>query len=68
VNDKSLIERPDHDRRMAAARQYATWYLGTPSWADSIIAAYLNPEAALEAVRRGKARYDTPASERQGSQ
>lgn len=33
---------------LSAARACAQWHLGDPDWADSIINAYLNPEAARE--------------------
>jgi hypothetical protein len=36
----------DHPERLAVAQQIAAWELGDGSWADLIVAAYLNPEAA----------------------
>lgn len=30
---------------LAAARRYARWYIGDPSWADEILSAYSSPEA-----------------------
>lgn len=33
----------DHDARLAQARKRAGWEIGDPSWADLILAAYLNP-------------------------
>jgi hypothetical protein len=42
----------DHDRRMAAARRFAGWHLGYSVWADSIIEAYENPDAADERIDR----------------
>lgn len=34
---------PDHETRLAAARRYAGWRIGSQAWADRIIAAYANP-------------------------
>lgn len=34
---------PNHDEGMRVARKWAGWYLGSPSWADDIVNAYLNP-------------------------
>jgi hypothetical protein len=39
---------------MRAARAVAQWYIGDPSWAGLIVNAYLNPESALENLRREK--------------
>lgn len=36
----------DHARGLAAAQARAEWELGSASWADLIVAAYLNPEVA----------------------
>lgn len=41
-----------------AARAYCGWYLGDKSWADNIIDAYLNPEAATKRLRAAKANFD----------
>lgn len=41
---------PDHDRRMDAAESVARWYLGDRGWAGKLVGAYLNPDAALEAL------------------
>ena len=37
-------------RGLQAARRYARWHIGDSNWADSIIGAYLNPDAAMEAL------------------
>ena len=42
MSDKRV---PD-EAGLYAARRKAGWELGYPGWADSIIDAYLNPEAA----------------------
>jgi hypothetical protein len=42
---------PD-ENGLRAARAVAGWHLGYPSWADKLIGAYLNPEVALENLRR----------------
>jgi|GEM_PF-4302905 len=42
MSEKKL---PD-DSGLNAARRYAGWELGDPSWAYSIIDAYLNPKEA----------------------
>jgi hypothetical protein len=34
-------------RGLAAARAVSQWYIGDPSWANTLIDAYLNPERAL---------------------
>lgn len=39
---------------VAAARAVAGWYLGYRSWADDLLDAYLNPEAALELLKKEK--------------
>jgi hypothetical protein len=36
----------DHGHRIAAARDVAQWEIGDPSWANTIIAAYENPQDA----------------------
>jgi hypothetical protein len=43
---------------MRAARRYATWYLGYPEWADNILHAYNNPEAAMKQIDGDKAQYE----------
>lgn len=48
---------PDRDG-LRAAREYATWHLGYPDWADAIIGAYLDPDAADERLRREKGRFN----------
>lgn len=35
------------ERGLAAARAYAEWNIGDPSWADLILMAYLHPDMAL---------------------
>lgn len=39
-----------HEKRLAAARRYASWHLREWEWADWIIDAYLNPEEAERAL------------------
>lgn len=41
-----MYNKPDAEG-LAAARAWALEYDGDPSWADSIINAYLNPESAM---------------------
>lgn len=41
---------------LAAARAVAGWHLGYPGWADTLIAAYLNPAAALAQLEKDKDR------------
>lgn len=36
----------DHERGLKIARRLSAWEIGTPSWADLLIAAYLDPAAA----------------------
>lgn len=43
---------PDVDG-LGAARRYAGWHLGDPSWANLIIAAYLDPDAAHSRLDAG---------------
>lgn len=43
---------PTHEERLAAARRYAGWHIGSQSWADHIIDAYLNPKKAHSALDR----------------
>jgi hypothetical protein len=50
------MSEPDPEG-MKAARALAGWHLGHPSWADTIINAYLNPETAMERLDREKAPY-----------
>lgn len=45
-----------HEDGMKAARAYAGWYLGYPSWADNIINAYLNPQKAMDELERAQER------------
>ena len=44
----TLALPPDHDERLRVARRGAQWELGDPSWADVILAAYMNPDKATE--------------------
>ena len=37
---------------ISAARRYALWYLGDPSWANQIIDAYNNPDATNAMIDR----------------
>lgn len=39
-----------HQEGMKAARLFAEWNIGGRSWADGIIWAYLNPEAAIRDI------------------
>lgn len=48
----ALVGDWGHDHRLAVARRWAQWYLGDPSWADDLLEAYLDPEAATEALDR----------------
>jgi hypothetical protein len=32
---------------LIVARRVARWHIGDPSWADLIVNAYLNPDAAM---------------------
>lgn len=43
---------------LRAARAVAGWYLGYQSWADTLIGAYLNPQEAMENLRREKGEDD----------
>ena len=54
----------DHDDRMLVARRCAAWYLGSPSWADKLIGAYLDPAATAELLRREMGDDDTDWSVR----
>lgn len=45
---------PDHDERMKVARALAGWHLGYSSWADHIIAAYVDPERARAELAHAK--------------
>lgn len=36
---------PDHEARLAQARQRAHYELGDSSWADAIVRAYCDPDA-----------------------
>ena len=51
-NDEEAIKR--HSEGMKVARAYAAWHLGDPSWAGSIIEAYLHPETAQELLDQEK--------------
>lgn len=51
-NDEEAIKR--HSEGMKVARAYASWHLGDPSWAGSIIEAYLHPETAQELLDQEK--------------
>ena len=53
MSDKKV---PD-EAGLYAARRYAGWEIGDPSWADTIIDAYLNP---VDANKRMDAK-DIPA-------
>lgn len=43
---------PNHEERMRAAERIANWYLGDRGWAGKLVGAYLNPDAAIEALER----------------
>lgn len=47
------MNEPDA-KGLAAARAVAGWHLGYREWADQLIDAYLNPEAAMETLRKEK--------------
>lgn len=42
------------EARMAQARRRAEWEIGDGSWADVILAAFLDPEADAEALDMDK--------------
>jgi hypothetical protein len=52
--DKPLAHVEPNQRGLLAARAASRWYLGDSSWAEILINAYLNPDAALAAVRNEK--------------
>lgn len=39
-------ETPEHQAGLRAARRWAQWHIGDPSWGTDIINAYLNPATA----------------------
>lgn len=43
-----VLQLPQHEQRLAAARRRAGWEIGDPSWANTIIAAYLDPDGDSE--------------------
>lgn len=45
-------KKPTDPVGVAAARAYAHWHLGDPSWADHILNAYFNPEAIRDELQR----------------
>lgn len=47
-----------NEEGIVAARKFAQWEIGDPSWADRIIKAYFDPEFAHRHVDTAKARYD----------
>lgn len=53
VDSKQVEQRRDAEG-MRAARAVAQWHLGYTSWADLIVNAYLNPEAAMVTLEREK--------------
>lgn len=34
----------DNEEGIGAARRFAAWHIGDPSWAGAILEAYFNPE------------------------
>lgn len=42
---------PAHEYRLGIARAVAEYHLGDDEWADSLIAAYCNPEQAVERLK-----------------
>ncbi len=54
IGSLEAMKLPSHDDRLSAARDIAEWDLGDPSWADSLIAAYCNPEQAIERLKEEK--------------
>lgn len=44
----------EHAAGLDAARKYAAWHIGDPSWADLIIGTYLNPAVALHKLQEEK--------------
>ena len=42
----------DHEERMAAARRAAQWHLGDAAYADMIVEAYRDPDAAQDYMDR----------------
>jgi hypothetical protein len=47
---ESMPRPPDHAERMRQARARSQWELGDESWADVILAAYLDPEEDAQAL------------------
>jgi hypothetical protein len=41
-----MSEHPDHKARLDAARAWAGYMLGDASWADVVLVAYMDPDAA----------------------
>lgn len=64
--DAAMPPVSDHEERMKAAREYAGWHLGHPSWADNIVNAYLDPAMARAQVRASRAQYETVPSRQEG--
>lgn len=48
-------DQPTEEQRMRAARDFAAWHIGDPSWADAIIDAYKRPVRAAEFLAAEKA-------------
>lgn len=46
------LQPADHEERMSAARRVAQWRLGDGAWADEIVEAYRDPDAAHEYMDR----------------
>lgn len=44
LRTEGRITDGEHEERMRAARARAEWELGYAGWADTIIAAYMNPD------------------------
>ena len=53
------MQRPsDHDRRLAVVRRYAGWWLGTSSWANDLVKAYLEPQQATDRLNADMAKWE----------
>lgn len=52
VGGPAAEERDREGRRVA--RRVALWHIGDPEWADTIIDAYLNPNAARKRLEQEK--------------
>ena len=46
-----MSENIANEEGLKAARAFAQWHLGYPSWGDSIVDAYLNPERTMRVLK-----------------